>query len=220
MGRRHGSGRRNSRSNLATTWEGDRARKGSAPSLSGLHLGTTLTDKFSSSTTARLRNRRATTEMDCVGSGDAKPECVRRQHWCVVVRGWGEWSAIQRLGMSPISGNPATSLLWSLWQSSVRPSDSLVLPNQSDGRGAYYRQALEFQSPGYITYLYRLDAILRAQPSTLRIYFDRDEIVANLSPEVNLVKGAMAKVPRLFGITLAMLFCASLSAAQSQLSTC
>jgi len=32
----------------------------SGPSLSRLHLGTMLTDKFSSSTSARLRNRRAT----------------------------------------------------------------------------------------------------------------------------------------------------------------
>jgi len=40
-----------------------RARKGSVRFRSGLHLGTMLTDKFSRSTTARLRNWRATTEM-------------------------------------------------------------------------------------------------------------------------------------------------------------
>src|ERR1700719_3132444 len=45
------------------TWEGDRAERDSAPSLSGLQLETMLTDKFSSSTAARLRNRLATTEM-------------------------------------------------------------------------------------------------------------------------------------------------------------
>src|ERR1035437_9570342 len=77
MDQRQGSRRRNSRSNLATTWEGDRARKGSAPSLSGLHLGTTLTDKFSSSTTAQLRNRRETTEMTD-GSNLSMPAIQRR----------------------------------------------------------------------------------------------------------------------------------------------
>src|ERR1039458_5165039 len=53
MDQRHGSGRRNSRSNLATTWEGDRVRKGSAPSLSGLHLGTMLTEHSEVTTAIR-----------------------------------------------------------------------------------------------------------------------------------------------------------------------
>ncbi len=64
LDQRHGSGRRNSRSNLATTWAGDPGPKGSATSLSGLHLGTMLSDKFPSSTTARLRNRRGNNRDD------------------------------------------------------------------------------------------------------------------------------------------------------------
>ena len=75
MDQRQGSRRRNSRNNLATTWEGDRARKGSAPSLSGLHLGTTLANKFSSSTTARLTesagNNRDDRSLELKHAGDS-----------------------------------------------------------------------------------------------------------------------------------------------------
>src|SRR5271157_3742478 len=43
MDQRHGSGRLNSRSNLATTWEGTGRPKGLGPFSSRLHLGTMLT---------------------------------------------------------------------------------------------------------------------------------------------------------------------------------
>src|ERR1035437_5796549 len=75
MDQRQGSRRRNSRSNLATTWEGDRARKGSAPSLSGLHLGTTLADKFSSlhnrPTTESAGNNRDDRSLELKHAGDS-----------------------------------------------------------------------------------------------------------------------------------------------------
>ncbi len=52
---RHRRGRRRSRSSLATRWEEGPGPERARPLLSGLHLGTMLTDKFSSFPTADNR---------------------------------------------------------------------------------------------------------------------------------------------------------------------